>query len=218
MGRKAQYSIVLLSISAVCVGGLCGVYFAVKERREKARRAKLVEAVMGVCRLEKFCPDPAQVDKYLTEIKRDTVWAAYSDPARKPEHLIAYAVKAESKGFGGRITIVVGWSKDKKTVLRVEVVGQQETPGLGDKIQKAPKSVTLWEALGGKKEAPRQPRILASFCGKTIDQLGTQENPNLSAIDAISGATISSKALLVGVIRSHALLLEALKEGGGSKK
>lgn len=218
MGEKARYSIVLLSISAVCVGGLCGVYSAVKERREKARRKKLVDAIMGVCKLQKFCPDPRLVDRYLTEIKHNTVWAAYSDPAKKEEHLIAYAVKTEAKGFGGRITLVVGWSKDKRCVLRVYIVEQNETPGLGDKIQKTPRSVTLWEALSGKKEEPRQPKILASFVGKTIEQLGTETNPNLSSIDAISGATISSKAVLLGVIRSHKLLLETLKNQNEKQK
>jgi len=212
MGTKLHYSIVLMAISAVCVGGLCGVYFAVKERREKAKRARIVEAVMGACGLTDYCPSPAEVDKYLDTIKPDTVWAAYKSPGKKtPDNLIAYAVKAESKGFGGRITLVVGWSPDTEKVLRVVVVEQHETPGLGDKIQKAPKSVTLWEAVGGKSEKPRQPEILASFRGKTIRELGSEDNPNINAIDAISGATISSKAVLVGVIRSHKILTDALK-------
>ena len=85
---------------------------------------------------------------------------------------IGYAVDLNSRGFGGDINMIVGIRTDG-TVAGVRVISHSETPGLGSKA-------TLAD-------------YLQNYTG-VGEQLTIKED-----IDAVSGATISSKAVLAGV-------------------
>ncbi len=85
---------------------------------------------------------------------------------------VGYAVSVTEKGFGGEISLLVGVSLDGK-VRGVSLLSHSETPGLGARTG---------------EEAFR-----SQFAGKS-GKLTVGEN-----IDAVSGATISSKAVTAGV-------------------
>ena len=87
--------------------------------------------------------------------------------------LIGYALDASGKGFGGAIKIKVGMNLNK-TIKAIRITRQNETPGLGTKIK-------------GKK-------FTNQFKNKSLKQLGT--------IDALTGATISSRAVSEAVQKS----------------
>jgi electron transport complex protein RnfG len=57
--------------------------------------------------------------------------------AAKGGELVAYIVPAESKGYGGPIKMLVAVGPDNK-VLKYTILESKETPGLGDKAEKAP--------------------------------------------------------------------------------
>jgi len=78
------------------------------------------------------------------------------------------------KGYSSDIEILVGIDKDRK-VSGLKILSQRETPGLGAKIV--------------------QKQFLDQFIGK---QLGDPLEPKKD-IDAITGATISSRAVCNGV-------------------
>jgi len=90
-----------------------------------------------------------------------------------------YCVKVEPVGYGGAISMIVGVSADG-TVKGVKIVGMSETPGLGAKA----KDKSFTDAYIGKKS---DIKVIKS--GKAAE----------NEIAAISGATITSKAVTAGV-------------------
>lgn len=93
---------------------------------------------------------------------------------------MGYAVEVAPNGFGGAITMMVGVSNEGK-VVGISIISHAETPGLGAvAAANTDKGVAFREQFAG----------LVS--GITI---GDGENQ----IDALSGATISSQAIVNGV-------------------
>ncbi len=101
-------------------------------------------------------------------------------------NLIGYAFLATGKGYGGDISILVGL-EDATTVKAISIVSQSETPGLGSRI-------TLSS-------------FLDRFIGKKITDVKLTKDGG--EIDAITGSTISSRAV-VDAVRETAL--EKVKE------
>ena len=95
---------------------------------------------------------------------------------------VGYVATAYSdEGYGGKVRISVGYDLEKKTVTKIEVLEANETPGLGAKIS------TDWNLQFEKGEA-----------GKLFDVVKRKaEKPD--EIEAISGATISSRAVTYAV-------------------
>lgn len=94
---------------------------------------------------------------------------------------VGYAIKVAPKGYAGAIELMVGISNEGK-VEGIKILSHNETPGLGAK-------------------AP-QPKFSGQFKGKPLDKelqvvKRTPSSPN--EIEAITGATISSKAVTTGV-------------------
>lgn len=92
-------------------------------------------------------------------------------------NVFGYAVSVSPSGFGGNIDTIVGIGTDGK-ITGVNITALSETPGLGSRVNDA-NYLSQYNGTGGK---------LA---------LG-------SDIDAISGATISSRSVLAGVNRALA--------------
>lgn len=87
---------------------------------------------------------------------------------------VGFAVKVAPRGYSGEIVMLVG--VDPQIQVRgMKILGQRETPGLGTNIEK--------------------PKFLRQFVGKgTKDLLEPKKD-----VDAITGATISSRAVCEGV-------------------
>lgn len=99
--------------------------------------------------------------------------------AEKNGKVIAYVVPSETKGYGGKIKMLVAVSSDGKVIDYV-IESANETPGLGDRAAKDP--------------------FKSQFAGKTAEQLVVTKDPsNKENIQAMTGATISSKAVTKGV-------------------
>ena len=96
--------------------------------------------------------------------------------AMKDGKLAGYCVKVTGQGYGGFIKMIVGVNPNG-VIEGVEILQQQETPGLGANID---------ETRPGEKE----PYFLQQFRGKKASDIYVKKN-----IDAITGATISSKAV-----------------------
>ncbi len=91
-----------------------------------------------------------------------------------------YAVEVHPNGFGGSITMMVGVGSDGK-VLGISVVSQTETAGLGAVCAAA---TSAGEAFRGQ--------FVGASGSVAVSKDGGQ-------IDAITGATITSRAVTVGV-------------------
>lgn len=89
-----------------------------------------------------------------------------------------YCIEVKPKGFGGEITMIVGIDASG-SVAGVKVTGASETPGLGAKAQ----SDTDW---------------IAQYQGAAADgSLAVTKDGG--TINAITGATITSRAVTLGV-------------------
>jgi len=99
--------------------------------------------------------------------------------AEKDGKVIAYVVPGESKGYGGAIKMLVAVSNDGK-VIDYSILTSNETPGLGSKAAEEP--------------------FKGQFKGKQAETLTvTKDASNTENIQAMTGATISSKAVTLAV-------------------
>ncbi len=98
------------------------------------------------------------------------------------------AVKAAAAGFQDIITLIYGFDPTSGKLLGMKVLGSKETPGLGDKIEK-------------------DLSFVAEFDG-AVPPLAAVKRPTGAPgeIDAITGATISSRAIVRIINQSLARL------------
>lgn len=89
----------------------------------------------------------------------------------KADNDVGVVVTSSAKGYGGTMTVMVGFNADG-TIRQIKVTEQAETKGIGSKVAGDPSFWTRYE--GVKAELP-------------------------VTVDAMTGATISSKALNAAV-------------------
>ena len=94
----------------------------------------------------------------------------------KPDGSIRYVRQIVGAGLWGPITVMVGFEEDVRTLSGVSIVSQNETPGLGARIE--------------------EPWFTGQFAGKQgpfrIVEEGTSSAPD--EVDSITGATRTSEA------------------------
>ncbi len=95
--------------------------------------------------------------------------------------LVGYAIPGAGPGFADTIRLLYGYLPGPRRVVGMEVLASKETPGIGDKIFKD------LDFVANFKDLAVDPEVLAV-------KKGRKNSPN--QIDAISGATISSKAVV----------------------
>ncbi|MEK6616405.1 MAG: FMN-binding protein [Bacteroidota bacterium] len=95
--------------------------------------------------------------------------------------MVGFAILGSEIGFADVITILMGYDANKKTIIGYEVLECKETPGLGDKIFKRADFLKNFTSL------LTEPEIIFA-------KHGEKHNPN--EVEAITGATISSKAVI----------------------
>ena len=97
------------------------------------------------------------------------------------DHLLGYAVQAAGPGFQDTIEVIYGFDPKQNAIIGFDVLASKETPGLGDKIFKDADFLKNFEALSVAQE---------------IMPVGKGEKTKPHEVDCISGATISSKAVV----------------------
>ncbi len=115
----------------------------------------------------------------------------YLAVSRENGELLGYIAEAEGKGYGGTIVLLVGVTRDGR-VRRVRVLSHSETPGLGSRIA--------------------EDDFLSQFENRTVDEILLRRDGG--EIDAISGATISSRGV-VNAVREKMLELSHLWGSSG---
>jgi electron transport complex protein RnfG len=122
--------------------------------------------------------DPAR-----TERISKTVLKVYD----KKGQAIGWAVTARGMGYADQIKALIGLDATASTITGLFIIDQKETPGLGSKI------ASPWnrQFIGQPTDKP-----LVVLKGMTKAQRAEKDD----RIDAISGATISSRALTEKVV------------------
>ncbi|MDD5058958.1 MAG: FMN-binding protein [Sideroxydans sp.] len=114
------------------------------------------------------------------------------------------AAEAASKGYADVVRVLYGYDVNCQCIIGMGVVAMRETPGIGDKIITDAAFVKNFEALDVRLNSELS--ALANEV-KTVKH-GTKTNP--WQIDAIAGATITSKAVGRGINESAQKLLPKL--------
>jgi electron transport complex protein RnfG len=100
---------------------------------------------------------------------------------------IGYIVEGYGKGYSSYIHVLA--SVDKNFILqKISILGHGETPGLGDEIEKD--------------------YFLNQFVGKSADNLVVIKGETEDKIQAITGATISTRAVAEDGVKNGVLMLK----------
>ena len=176
--------IVLTSIALIAALALTGVYALTKGPIEKGQREKKEKALQAVL------PD------YKGTV-RDTV-IVDADNEEIPVHL-AIGENGElcgagietytKKAFAGRFDLMVGFDAEG-SIVNTEVIKAGETPGLGDKINKDKSDF----ALQFNHQNPAEFQLVVKKDGGDVD--------------AITAATISSRAYCDAVQRAYDVFMK----------
>ena len=114
----------------------------------------------------------------------DDIYKIYSNETR-----IGVAFLAVGKGYGGNINILVGL-EDETTVQGVTIISHLETPGLGARVTES--------------------SFRDQFAGINIADVALKQDGG--QIDAITGASISSRAVIDAVKATAMEKVKSLKE------
>ncbi len=109
--------------------------------------------------------------------------------------MVGIAIEAKGQGFQDAIQVLYGFDPEKQAIIGFYVLDSRETPGLGDKIASDAAFQENFKALTARLEE-NEKKLEHDI--QTVKH-GTKSKP--WEIDAITGATISSKA--VGNILNH---------------
>lgn len=115
-----------------------------------------------------------------------------------------YAFTVEKRGYSSDIVTMVGIDSDGN-IKGIKILSQNETPGLGSKIVEVEQDKTIWSVLSKEQqeEAPPKPWFQEQFRGKNIK--------NLDQIETITGATISSTAVIDSITEKAKIIIEEIK-------
>ncbi len=192
MAKESTFVNMSVTLFAVCLiasAVLGGVYAVTKAPIEAAQLAKINGAIGGV--VPEFDNAPSE-EKFEVGVN-GKISVIY--PAKKGGEIVGYAVEAStSNGFGGNITLMVGFTPDG-AIIKTSVISHSETPGLGAKITDSKSHfITQFE---GKNPADKDFKMSVTKDGGNID--------------AITASTITSRAFCDAVNNAYNAYCEASK-------
>ena len=177
-------TITLFLITMVAGVSLGYINDITKGPKAKAKLERKVNALKQV--LEEFNNNPVEEVKMLKSHKaKDSIEIYAGTFDDKP---IGTAIIGSSdKGYSGLVKIMVGFNPDE-SIKNIVVLEQKETPGLGTKMK-------------GDK-------FLRQFRGKNPSEFNVMPTKDGGDVDALTGATITTRAFGEAVQLAHVVFLE----------
>ncbi|PID67856.1 MAG: RnfABCDGE type electron transport complex subunit G [Flavobacteriia bacterium] len=127
-------------------------------------------------------------DKILLPVEGDSVEVF---PAYNNNKLVGLALEGKSdKGFSGLVKTMVGFTPEGK-IYKIVVIEQKETPGLGTKM--------------------KEPKFLQQFEGQSPETFDLRVKKDGGQVDALTGATISTRAFSETVSNAYSNYKESIK-------
>ena len=178
--------LIVLTVVALVSGlALAFTFTATKDARELAKLKKTLKALEKV--LPEFNNQPND-EKYSISGYEELEFY----PAKKDGNRVGTAIKTYSDaGFGERIWIMVGFDTNNK-IISTWVVDQKETPGLGTRMKEA--------------------KFRDQFNGKDPATFKIEVKKDGGDVDAITAATISSRAFCEALERAYMALTKGDKQ------
>lgn len=208
-------------VAAVC-GGLVvtayeGTLASIAANRRLALERAVFQTVPGAVRLRAYVATPAGIapaDDAAAQAG-ERFYAAYDAQGR----LLGIAAEAAAYGYADQVRVLYAYDPAREAITGLTVVAHRETPGIGDKVITDAAFQANFRALDARLNAERT--ALANPI--RVVRHGSKRAP--WEIDAIAGATVTSRAVgkavnasaqrLLPLLAAHleALRQEAVKEG-----
>jgi Na+-translocating ferredoxin:NAD+ oxidoreductase RnfG subunit len=196
-GRQAIIILIL-----ICLGSGAGVsimFWLMKDEIAAKEKSVFVGALAGVLGEAEEYP---AVGAYPSGTKEeDKVYVNATSAG------VLYAAMGEAQGYQSVIKVLVSVEAsapktavgDDPVIHEVAVVDSRETPGIGEEIKTVEKDVSIWGKVAGAQETPKEPRFLAQFGAKRVRDLGPDDGKSMGRIVAVTGATMTSRAVTQAV-------------------
>ncbi len=167
MSEIPRFTFILFLVNLVAASLLVGVNNLTSVRIEELKKVSERESIEEVM--------SASFGEFLEPVEEEGVLSyirVYKD--KNKSVFSGYIFTAKQYGYSSVIETIVGMEKDGK-ILGIKILSQSETPGLGAKIM--------------------EKTFYAQFKGKAIENLVVVKTKTKDKIEAITSATISSKAV-----------------------
>lgn len=184
---------VLGCITLIASASVAGVYLITKEPIEQAKNQAVQDALSQVL-------PPFDQTTTHTEEKNGGILTIHT--ATLNGQVVGNAVETFSKnGFGGMVKLLVGFDTELN-IVNINVLDMAETPGLGTKM------------------LDEENALLKSFVGKNPSKITLKVKKDGGDIDALTAATISSRAYTEAVALAYEVLStkEATNAASGASK
>ena len=174
---KMVFTLVLIAtISAYVLGK---VEQLTRGEIEKVKDARELDAVAEV--VDEFDNNPFEEKMIIRTTDRKDKLELF--PARKGDKINSVAIKTYSNnGFGGKIELMLGIHVDG-SIINYKVIEHKETPGLGTKVE--------------------EEKFKQQFYGYNPNKGGFRVKQDGGDIDAVTAATISSRAIINAIDRAY---------------
>lgn len=173
----------LLGITFVASASVAVIYQLTKDPIAQAKQAAVELSLQEV--LPSFDQN-TKVSLVVDELPVDIYTAT------KGGEVVGYAVQCSTKiGYSGLFTLMVGVNPDFE-VLGVNVLSHSETPGLGSNMTVADNA------------------LISSIRGRSLETLDIRVRKDGGEVDALTGATITSRAYGDAVMRGFKALKDLL--------
>lgn len=117
------------------------------------------------------------------------LWAGYDGDDR----LLGVAFESSAMGYQDQVRVLVAYSPSNQALLGLRVLESRETPGLGDRVGKDAAFLSAW--------VDRRLTLGADGAPREYELASREKAAEEWQIDGISGATISSRAVVAAVNR-----------------
>jgi electron transport complex protein RnfG len=178
MREMINMVVVLTLLSAFSGGLLAAVRTGTKDKIEqqvlKFQKAPAIKQI-----LSDVSNDPLQ-DRFKLMDKEQELTFFVGKHDGKPDSV---TFETTGKGFGGDIGVMVGVNIESDQIIGICVTTHSETPGIGSR-------------------AKDDPKFASQFAGMTMDKnFATKKDGG--DIDAMSGATVTSKGVSIAAIQAQ---------------
>jgi electron transport complex protein RnfG len=176
----------LVLLLALCFGSaLAAVQVNLSDTIAANKLNETLEQVPALIWGEAPAPESVQITPGTLSVAKDGQKTSYTLYRVAQDNKVAgWVVKAGGQGYGDKLELLIGVDADVQKITGLFVLEQKETPGLGNKIS--------------------EPQWRGQFTGKAtgtplVVVKGHAEGP--ATIDAITGATISSRSV-TGIVNT----------------
>ncbi len=197
---SAKLVFVLAFAGLVAGVALVAVYTATLPRitanKQKALQHAVLTVVKGSSDLEPLAYRDGKLVPDLGAEGDNVIYGAYD---KSTGEFMGYAIPGAAPGYGDLVELIYGFDPKKRVIIGMAVLESKETPGIGDRIFKDEQFKANFKALAVEPPVKAVPH-------------GTKKSPN--QIDAISGATVSSKAVAKAIRTANQKWLDRLPPAG----